>query len=134
MTLAGLPLLRRAGRARVVHVGSGLGFVPLAAAPVYSATKAAVHSFTVSLRHQLRGSGVAVVEIVPPAVATALHRDQASAPPRAMPLDAFLDGALRGLDAGREEFGVGLGSVLRIGSRVAPKRLLAVVNRPAGRG
>ncbi|RMB77574.1 SDR family NAD(P)-dependent oxidoreductase [Rhodococcus sp. SBT000017] len=65
---AALPLLRLAPRARVVHVGFGLGFVPLAGAPVYSATKAAVHSFTVSLRHQLRRTTVQVVELVPPVV------------------------------------------------------------------
>lgn len=44
VTSAALPLLRRAPRARVVHVGSGLGFVPYAKSPVYSAAKAAVHS------------------------------------------------------------------------------------------
>jgi len=56
VTAAALPLLRRAERSRVVHVGSGLGFVPYAKAPVYCATKAAVHSHTVSLRGQLAGS------------------------------------------------------------------------------
>lgn len=49
VTAAALPLLRRAQRSRVVHVGSGLGFVPYARTPVYCATKAAVHSFSVSL-------------------------------------------------------------------------------------
>lgn len=53
VTAAALPLLRRAQRSRVVHVGSGLGFVPYAKTRVYCATKAAVHSFSVSLRRQL---------------------------------------------------------------------------------
>ena len=96
VTAAALPLLRRAPRSRVVHVGSGLGFVPYAKAPVYSATKAAVHSFTVSLRRQLAGSTVQVVEIIPPVVDTPLHRDMPSAPPMAMPLERFLDRAMRG--------------------------------------
>jgi uncharacterized oxidoreductase len=133
VTAAALPALRAAPRARVVHIGSGLGFVPLAAAPVYSATKAAVHSFTVSLRRQLAGTTVQVVEIVPPVVETELHRGQAGRPRRAMPLDAFLDRAVKGLDSGRDEVAVGLARVLRTGSRIAPGRLLALVNRNARR-
>jgi uncharacterized oxidoreductase len=119
VTSAALPLLRQAPRSRVVHVGSGLGFVPYAKAPVYSATKAAVHSFTMSLRRQLADS----------TVDTQLHRDMAQVPPMAMPLDAFLNRAMRGLDAGKDEIAIGLGRVSRIGARVAPKRLFSVLNR-----
>lgn len=129
VTAACLPLLRRRERATLVHVGSGLGYVPLAAAPVYSATKAAVHSFTVSLRRQLAGTGVRVVEIIPPVVETELHRDLARTPPRAMPLDRFVKAAMAGLDAGREEIAVGLAGVLRTGSRVSPRFFLNVVNK-----
>jgi len=129
VTAAALPLLRRAPRSRVVHVGSGLGFVPYAKAPVYSATKAAVHSFTVSLRWQLAGSTVQVVEIIPPVVDTQLHRDMPSAPPMAMPLERFLDRAMRGLDADKDEIPIGLGRVSQIGARVAPKRLFSLINR-----
>ncbi|RKN39328.1 SDR family NAD(P)-dependent oxidoreductase [Micromonospora endolithica] len=129
VTAAALPLLRRAPRARVVQIGSGLGFVPLAAAPVYSATKAAVHSFTVSLRRQLAGSTVQVVEIVVPVVDTPLHRDLPSPPPMAMPLDDFVGRAMRSLDAGRDEIAIGLGRVSRLGARVAPKRLFSIINR-----
>ncbi|MGY1609979.1 SDR family oxidoreductase [Geodermatophilus sp. SYSU D00700] len=128
VTAAALPLLRRARRSRVVNVGSGLGFVPLAKAPVYSATKAAVHSFTVSLRRQLAGSTVQVVEIIAPVVDTPLHRDLPSTPPMAMPLDAFLDKAVRGLDAGRDEIAIGLGRLSRLGARLAPRQLFSLVN------
>ncbi len=128
VTAAALPLLRRAGRSRVVQMGSGLGFVPYAGTPVYSATKAAVHSFTLSLRRQLAGSGVQVVEIVAPVVDTPLHRDLPSPPPRLMPLEVFLDRAMRGLDAGRDEVAIGLGRVSRIGARLAPGRLFALIN------
>ena len=131
VTAAALPLLRRAPRARVVQVGSGLGFVPYASAPVYSATKAAVHSFSVSLRWQLAGSTVQVVELVPPAVDTPLHRDLPTAPPMAMSLDRFLDQAMRGPDAGKDEITIGLGRVSRIGARVAPRSLFVLIN---GRG
>ncbi|WP_247827379.1 SDR family oxidoreductase [Arthrobacter antioxidans] len=129
VTAAALPLLRRAPKARVVHIGSGLGFVPYARTPVYSATKAAVHSFTVSLRHQLAGSTVQVVEIIPPVVDTPLHRSLPSTPPMAMPLDRFLDRAIHGLDAGKDEIPVGLGRVSQIGARVFPKRLFSLINR-----
>jgi uncharacterized oxidoreductase len=129
VTATALPLLRRAPRARVVHVGSGLGFVPYVKAPVYSATKAAVHSFTVSLRRQLAGSAVQVVEIIPPVVDTPLHRDMGSTPPMAMSLGDFLDKAFRGLDKGRDEIAIGLGRVSQVGARVAPRLLLSLVSR-----
>lgn len=129
VTSAALPLLRAAPRSRVVHVGSGLGFVPYARAPVYSATKAAVHSFTISLRHQLAGTTVQVVELIPPVVDTPLHQHMPSTPPMAMPLDRFLDRAMRGLDSGRDEVAIGLGRVSQLGARVAPKQLLRLINR-----
>lgn len=129
VTNAFLPVLKRQPRARLVHVGSGLGFVPLVAAPIYSATKAAVHSFTVSLRRQLRGTAVQVIEIIPPAVETDLHRDQPTKPPKAITLDAFVRAAMSGLDRGRDEIPVGLARVLRTGSRVAPGFFLNVVNK-----
>src|SRR5262245_59940188 len=67
-----VPLLVERPRPAIVNVTSGLSFVPLAAVPVYCATKAALHSFTLSLRHQLAGTPIAVVEIVPPATDTDL--------------------------------------------------------------
>jgi uncharacterized oxidoreductase len=64
--------LRQQPRSAIVNVTSGLSFSPLATVPVYCATKAALHSFTLSLRHQLRDTPVQVIEIIPPAVDTAL--------------------------------------------------------------
>jgi uncharacterized oxidoreductase len=59
-------------QATIVNVTSGLAFVPLATVPIYCATKAAMHSFTLSLRQQLAGTSVRVVELIPPAVDTDL--------------------------------------------------------------
>jgi uncharacterized oxidoreductase len=129
VTAALLPLLRGQPAARIVNVSSGLGFVPLVQAPVYSATKAAVHAFTVALREQLRGSSVRVVELIPPIVATNLHRGQGQPPSRAMDLDMFVRAAMIGLDRGHDEVAVGLARVLRVGARVAPGRFLKIVNR-----
>lgn len=67
-----LPILRQQARAYVLNVSSGLAFSPMADVPVYCATKAAVHSFTLSLRHQLKKTNVRVVEIAPPIVDTGL--------------------------------------------------------------
>jgi uncharacterized oxidoreductase len=124
-----LPVLRRQQQARLVNVGSGLGYVPLVAAPVYSATKAAVHSFTISLRRQLAGSPIQVIELIPPVVETDLHRGQPRKPPRAMKLDAFVQAAMAGLESGRPEIRVGLANVLARGSRVAPGLFLNIVNK-----
>ena len=124
-----LPVLRRQPRARLIHMGSGLGYVPLVRAPVCSATKAAVHSSSVSLRRQLAGTSARVIEIIPPVVESGLHRHQAKAPPRAMPMSAFVRAAMNGLDAGRDEIPVGLAKVLRIGARVRPGLFLDIVNK-----
>lgn len=75
--------------AAIVNVSSGLAFVPLSGTPTYNATKAAIHSYTVSLREQLRGK-VEVIELAPPAVQTELTPGQ-SAREGYMPLDDFID-------------------------------------------
>ena len=89
LTAALLPHLRRQSAAAVVNVTSGLAFVPRAATPAYSATKAALHSYTQSLRFLLRKTPVQVIELVPPLLATDLMPGQ-RANPRAMPLDEFI--------------------------------------------
>jgi uncharacterized oxidoreductase len=67
-----IPHLLKQPHPAIVNVTSGLSFAPLTAVPIYSATKAALHSFTLSLRHQLAGTPIQVVEIIPPAVNTDL--------------------------------------------------------------
>jgi uncharacterized oxidoreductase len=124
-----LPLLKKQPSAKLVHVGSALGYVPLVSAPIYSATKAAVHSFTISLRRQLAGTNVQVVEIIPPVVETQLHRGQTRKPPNAMPLDAFVSAAMKGLDQGQDEIAIGLAKVLRIAQRIAPRLFLNIINK-----
>ncbi|MGW2382870.1 SDR family oxidoreductase [Streptomyces sp. NPDC001658] len=94
MTYAFLPLLVGKDDAAVVNVTSALAFVPLPFTPTYSATKAALHSFSESLRIQLAGAdaGVQVIEVVPPAVRTTLMGQQDNE--QSMPLDDFLTEAL----------------------------------------
>jgi uncharacterized oxidoreductase len=88
LTAALLPHLQKQPRAGLINVSSGLAFVPLALTPTYCATKAAIHSYTQSLRHQLRGTPVEVIELIPPYVAT--HLMNGADDPRAMPLAAFI--------------------------------------------
>jgi uncharacterized oxidoreductase len=89
LTAALIPHFLKQPRATILNVSSGLGFVPLAFTPTYCATKAAIHSYTQSLRYQLKDTAIKVIEIIPPWVATEL---MGSVPddPRAMPLDAFI--------------------------------------------
>lgn len=85
-----LPQLLKQRKATVMTVSSGLAFVPMAASPTYSATKAFLHSYTVSLRHQLQGANVQVIELPPPYVQTELGGAAQAADPRAMPLAEFI--------------------------------------------
>ena len=85
-----LPHLQQQPQATVINVTSGLAFIPLAFTPTYCATKAAMHSYTESLRHQLRKSKVEVLELAPPYVATHLMGEHQAEDPRAMPLTEFI--------------------------------------------
>ncbi|WP_434706222.1 SDR family NAD(P)-dependent oxidoreductase [Pseudomonas sp. Z1-12] len=89
MVYAFIPQLIKQPSATIINVSSALAFVPLPATPTYSATKAAVHSFTQSLRVQLEASPVQVIELAPPGVRTTLLGQENDE--HAMPLDEFLN-------------------------------------------
>jgi uncharacterized oxidoreductase len=89
LTAALLPSLLKKPRAAIVNVTSGLAFMPSALTPTYCATKAALHSYTQSLRFQLRETSVQVIEIIPPQVQTALQGERGF-DPRGMPLDEYI--------------------------------------------
>lgn len=96
-----LPHLLRRERAAILNVSSGLAFVPLAAFPVYCSSKAGLHSFTQSLREQLRSTPVEVIEIIPPAVDTDLGGKGLHT--FGVPVDDFTDHVWQGLTAGEKE-------------------------------
>jgi len=90
LTTALLPHFRAQSRSAILTVSSGLAFVPRADTPTYCATKAAIHSYTESLRYQLRATSVQVLEIVPPYVQTELMGARQANDPHALPLKDFI--------------------------------------------
>lgn len=90
LTHALMPQLLAQPKVRIITVSSGLAFVPLAVTPTYSATKAAIHSWSQSLRYQLADTAIRVHELAPPAVQTDLMPGQRDSP-HAMPFDTFID-------------------------------------------
>lgn len=114
MCAAFLPHLSSRSDATLINISSGLAFVPLARFPIYCATKAAVHSFCISLRHQLKHTSVKVIELIPPFVDTNLgqgrRRPGAPAP---MPLPQFIAEAMEGMSGDADEVAIGNANSLR---------------------
>jgi uncharacterized oxidoreductase len=122
-----LPHLKTRPGALIVAVSSGLAFLPFPAAPIYCATKAALHSFTQSLRVQLAGSGVTVVELAPPGTETPLFRgefEREMKGEKGMDPVKLVGRAIAGIEAGKLEIRPGVANVLKIMSRVAPGFML----------
>lgn len=111
----------------IINISSGLAFVPLAFVPVYCATKAAIHSFTLSLRHQLKNTPVKVFEIAPPAVDTELGQERRTDKTEShggMPVEEFLKEAMAALADDRYEAMIG-GAV---GLREKNESMFSVLN------
>ena len=122
-----LPHLKTQKGALIVNVSSGLAFVPLPSAPVYSATKAALHAYTQSLRVQLEPTGVTVVELAPPGVETPLFRGECAEEfkgQKAMDVKDLASQTIAGIEAGTLEIRPGIANLLKVMSRVAPGFIL----------
>jgi uncharacterized oxidoreductase len=110
------PHLKNAANAVIINITSGLAFVPFAFMPVYCATKAAMHSLTLSLRHQLRETGIKVFEIAPPSVDTELghqRRPDKTQSHGGIPVQEFLTEAMEALKADTLEAPIGQSKGLR---------------------
>ncbi|WP_456359836.1 SDR family oxidoreductase [Xanthomonas translucens] len=118
-----IPMLLAHGQPSLIaNVTSGGGFVPQPFAPVYSACKAALHSYTTNLRFALSGTPVRVVDIIPPAVRTGL---MAAGVTHGADLDAFCDAVFAGLEAGQaDEIGFGMTATPEFRQRLAVDRQL----------
>jgi uncharacterized oxidoreductase len=111
LTSALIDHLKKQESAAVLNVSSVLGFVPMAIAAVYSSTKAALHSYSQSLRFKLRNTGVRVLEVIPPWVRTELLNSSEES--RAMPLDEFLRETMEALATDADEVMVTRAKFLR---------------------
>lgn len=126
-----LPHLLTKKSAAIVNVSSGIAFMAYSAAPVYSASKAGVRAYTQALRLQLEDTNVQVFEMIPPGVNTNLQNDWSVAPdPRQMmSVEKMVSIAIKGLLKGKKELNPFLISVIKVASRIMPKRLLRFGHR-----
>lgn len=100
--------------------------------PVYSATKAAIHSFSISLRKQLEHTSVKVFEILPPIVDTELDRgarDNRGQENKGISAEKVAKDSLKALEKNTDEIAIGLVKVLRIMTRISPKFFLKIINK-----
>ncbi len=127
-----IPLLLKKKESAIFNVSSGLAFVPLASMPVYCATKAAVHSFTVSLRYQLRDTSIKVFEIAPPMTDTELGKgsiEEGDQEYRGIPPSDIARATLTAMAKNEYEIVVGEAKGLAMGARTNPEQAFQNMNR-----
>ena len=127
-----IPSFLKKKEAAIINVSSGLCFVPIAIMPVYCATKAAIHSFTQSLRHQLRDTSIRVFEVIPPTVDTELDKEargQRGQEDRGIPPVEVAKATMKALESNQFEVLVGMAENLRTGARTNPEQVFQNMNR-----
>jgi uncharacterized oxidoreductase len=131
-----LPYLKKKENAAIMNVSSGLAFVPLPTSPVYCAAKAGLHSFTLSLRVQLKKSRVKIFELAPPATQTPLlgssHPDDMKGVP-IMPVVDMVRRAIEGFEKDELEIRPGQSNSLKLMNRIAPQFILNQLSKPVDR-
>jgi len=130
------PLFLKKKEAAIINMSSGLAFVPIAAIPIYCATKAAIHSYTMSLRYQLRDTPIRVFEIMPPPVDTEMGKGTSSDEEqgyRSIPPFEVADATLKALANNDYEILIGEVKDLLIGTRTNLEETFEKLNKgPAG--
>jgi uncharacterized oxidoreductase len=125
-----LPHLKRKKSAAIINVSSGLAFIPFPISPIYGATKAGIHSYTQSLRVQLKNTKIKVFELAPPATKTPLQDGFDAADTKGTPMmdvKKLAQHAIRGLKKDRLEITPGLSNVLKLMSRIAPSIMMKAI-------
>jgi len=136
MNDAFLPLLKKNENAATVTVSSGLAFVPLPISPIYCATKAALHSYTLSLRAQLKNTDVKVFELAPPATETELLADFSEEDMKgisSMTVQAMVADFLKGFSKDKYEICPGQSSQMKFMSRYFPGFILKQMSKTVDR-
>jgi uncharacterized oxidoreductase len=111
-----VPHLSKTPNAAIINITSGLAFVPIAMMAVYCATKAAMHSLTMSMRYQLKQTGIKVFEIAPPSVDTELGHDRREDKTQShggIPVHEFIEGAMAAIKNDTYEAAIGMSAGLR---------------------
>lgn len=122
-----LPGMLKKSEAAIINISSGLAFVPLAAQPIYSATKAAIHAWTLSMRIQLADHSLKVFELMPPAVDTPMVKDLTSFPK--MPLNELAAAFTKAFSKNKLEITPGQSKQLKVMRRMAPNFILKMLNQ-----
>jgi len=126
------PLFLEKEGAAIINISSGLCFVPIAIMPVYCATKAAIHSFSQSLRVQLNDTSVKVFEVIPPTVDTELDkgaREKRDQKDRGIPPVEVAKATMKALENNQYEVAIGMAENLKTGSRANPEQVLRKINQ-----
>lgn len=126
LTAALVPALRSHPEAAIVNVTSGLAIAPAARQPVYCATKAGLRSYTLALREQLKGTGIRVIEALPPVVDTQMNDGN---PMSKMPPQECARQIIAALEGGRDEANVGMVKLLRAVYSLSPALARGVMRR-----
>jgi uncharacterized oxidoreductase len=131
-----IPHLKTKPEAAIMNVTSGLAFVPLPMSPIYCSTKAALHSFTLSLRVQLKKSNVKVFELAPPATQTELLGKMDKEDMKGvsiMKVEDMVAAAVKGMQNDQWEIRPGQANQLKLMSRIAPEFILKQMSKPVDR-
>ncbi len=128
-----LPILNQNKNSVIMNVTSGLAYLPMPSVPIYSATKAALHSFTISLRAQLKGQGIEVFEILPPVVDTNMPQKLTGkgkvAKGKKMSVQKCVEAIINGLKSNRYEIRIGDNKLLYWVSRLMPNVAQNILNK-----
>jgi uncharacterized oxidoreductase len=127
-----IPDLMKQKESAIINVSSGLAFVPIAVMPVYCATKAAMHSFSLSIRHQLKDTSIKVFEVIPPTVDTELDkgaRDERGQEDKGIPPSEVARATLKALEKDEYEIAVGMAQNLRMGARNNLEKIFQSINQ-----
>lgn len=132
MTSQFLPLLKKQKIASIINVTSALAYVPFANSPIYSASKAALHSFTQSLRIQLKDTNIKVFEIAPSVTKTQMidsFSEEERKKMKIMTTSTLVENSLKEINKGTHNIGVGETNALKMINRISPSFAIKMLNK-----